>query len=121
METAQGEGTGTATGMRWCSKCGELVEVGEGMLARAVHKRTGRERGAPDGHIAAPIEFEPLLWRQAREVREMYGATFTVTARLGILRADWADPPAGAVVPHYTGRTRGELEAKLDAALGGAR
>jgi hypothetical protein len=118
METAQDDGTSTATGLRWCSRCGQPVEVdGDGPLAKAVHKATGREQGYPDGHVAAPLDFEPLLWRHAREIKARYGGVFDVTARLGILRADWADPPAGAVVQHYTGRTPDELTAKLDAAL----
>ena len=114
--------TGAATALAWCSKCGQRLETrGDGPLAKAVHQRTGDERGAPDGHIAAPIDFEPQIWKDARELRSLYGGVFLVTGRLGILRADWADPPAGAVVEHYTGRTREELEAKLDAAIGGLR
>ena len=113
--------TGAATAPRWCRKCGQQVEVGGGELAKAVHKKTGLERGAPDGHVAAPIDFQPTLWRHARETEAKYDGLFSVTAHLGMLRADWADPPRGVTMPHYTGRTREELEAKLDAAIGGLR
>lgn len=110
---------GVATSLRWCRWCGQQVEE-RGGEAPAVHKKTGLERGSPDGHLAAPLDFEPVLWRWAREVAVKYKGVFAVTARLGILRADWADPPPGAVVEHYTARDRDGLVAKLDAALGGA-
>lgn len=112
---------GVATSLRWCRWCGQQVEErGTPPLVKAVHKKTGLERGSPDGHLAAPLDFEPALWRWAREVRERYKGVFEVTARLGVLRADWADLPPGAVAEHYTARDRDGLVAKLDAALGGA-
>ena len=94
--------------------------MGAAPLAKAVHKATGLERGTPDGHLAAPIEFEPTLWRWARELTAAYRGVFRVTARLGVLRADWDNLPPGTTAGHYTARDRDGLVAKLDAALGTA-
>lgn len=87
-------------------------------MPRAVHTATGLERGEPDGHPAAPIDFEPQIWVDAREISAMYGGVFTVTARLGILRADWANLPPGTWAEHYTGHDKDELTRKLNQALG---
>ena len=105
-------------GRCWCRWCGERVEYdgGEGdpAMRKAVHAGTGREKG-PDGHLAAPQDFEPPLWKAARELTAEFGRRFTVTARLGLLRAD-PDPPTGR---HFTGKTAEELRARLLEALAG--
>lgn len=105
----------------WCRWCGQQVSVsGDGPVAKAVHAATGLERGEPDGHAAAPIDFEPQIWADAREIAAVYGGVFTVTARFGKLRADWANLPPGAWAEHYTADGRDELTRKLDTALGAA-
>lgn len=102
----------------WCRWCGERVEYegGEGdpAMRKAVHAGSGRERGG-DGHLAAPQDFEPALWRDAREMAAEFGGRFAFTAKGGILRAD-PDPPTGR---HFTGKTADELRARLRAVLAG--
>lgn len=115
------DGTGREPAGPWCQWCGQFViragREEEGGLAHAVHALTGLEQ-APDGHLAAPIDHEPLLWKDAREVTAEYDGIFTVTARFRILRADWARLPAGgSPVTHYEARDRKALAALLDAAL----
>lgn len=100
--TAPGEGAGF-----WCRRCGKPVLVddigdGEPELRRAVHAATGDERGGPERHIAAPVDCEPPLWAAARVLRDQFRGLFDFDARFGILRADWADLPCGALAPHYT-------------------
>jgi hypothetical protein len=116
----QGEGAAW-----WCRRCGKPVRVdgaddGEPELRRAVHAATGDERGGPEGHIAAPVDCEPPLWRAARELRAEFRGLFDFSARFAVLRADWADLPHTAVAPHYT--TSGpnaleEMRGKLRRAL----
>jgi hypothetical protein len=117
--TAPGEDAGW-----WCRRCGQPVELLGGdadpLLRRAVHAATGDERGGPEGHLAAPADFEPPLWRAARELRAEFGGVFEVGARFGVLRADWADRPHGVAVPHYTAEGIGAeaaMRAKLRRAL----
>jgi hypothetical protein len=91
----------------WCRRCGRPVLVDGGgddepELRRAVHAATGDERGGPEGHIAAPVDYEPPLWAAARELRGQFRGLFDFDARFNILRADWADLPHGTVAPHYT-------------------
>jgi len=107
--------TQPGTGLQWCRWCGQESRYeggGEPSMRKAVHSGTGRERGE-DGHLAAPQDFEPVLWKAVRELRAEFGGRFAFTARLGILRADW-EPPTGE---HFTGGTAGELRGKLVAAL----
>jgi hypothetical protein len=113
------EATG-ATGW-WCSRCGRpaLLEGDDGApgaLRKAVHAATGAENG-PDGHAAAPVGCEPPLWRAARELEAETGGLFAVSARFGFLRADWADPPPGAVAGHYTADDHAAMRARLRRAL----
>ena len=110
----------------WCNHCGEAVrlegdEDEEPLLRRAVHARSGLERGE-FGHVAAPIREEPARWAAVRRLRAQYGRWFSLDARFG-LRADWANPPRGAMVAHYTASgpgAEGELREKLRAALSAA-
>lgn len=113
---------GTDAGL-WCRRCGEpVLRDGDGdpHLRRAVHAATGMERGGPEGHLAAPVDFEPPLWRAARELGAEFGGDFEISARFGVLRADWADRPRGVTAPHYTAagmRAQEEMRATLRRAL----
>jgi len=100
----------------WCSACGQrLLRRGD----RAVHARTGRQAGA-DGHPASPVGTEPPLWKAAREIAADYGRLFTVDARFGILRADWAAECPGTPV-HYEAADEAGMRARLDEALAVSR
>jgi len=112
------EGTDEAL---WCRRCGQPARRDgdadeDPLVRRAVHAATGDERGAPDGHLVAPVDFEPPLWRAAREIAAEFRGLFTLTARLGVLRADWADPPLRVTARHYTAEGPG-AEAGMRAQL----
>ena len=105
----------------WCSRCGQPVELlgGDDLpvpLRKAVHKATGWKTG-PDGHIADPISYEPPLWKAARELEAETGGLFTLSARFGFLRADWANPGHGVTAPHYTADDKAAMQVKLRRAL----
>lgn len=101
----------------WCSACGKrLVKRAGGV----VHARTGHAAGAPDGHPASPAVTEPPLWRAAREIAADYDGTFTLTARFGFLRADWASPGTGTPV-HYEAPDEAGMRLRLDEALAVSR
>jgi hypothetical protein len=113
-----------ASGQRWCRRCGKRVTLtgSDPQFGKAVHTASERELG-DDGHMVAPIDYEPPLWKAAREIAAGYGGAFTVSARLGILRADWTPEAVGPGVTaaHYTAPTEQELRRKLDAAVAGTR
>jgi hypothetical protein len=106
----------------WCNRCGQPVLL-EGdddapvALRKALHAATGAEKGAPDGHIAAPIDYEPPLWEAARELEAETGGLFSVSARFGFLRADWKKLAPGVVAAHYTADDKAEMQVKLRRAL----
>jgi hypothetical protein len=104
-----GEGTGW-----WCRRCGmpALAIGGDGDpdLSRDVHAATGDERGGPERHLVAKVDFEPPLWRAVRELRGQYRGLFDFDARFGVLRADWSDLPRGVTLPHYTTSGENALE-----------
>lgn len=110
----------------WCRHCGQPARhVGGGGEVpenrRAVHALTGRERGDGDPHIAAPVNYEPPLWKAAREITAAYRGAFRVTARFRLLRADWStrlvDP--GVTPEHFTSHSAEEMYAQLDATTAG--
>lgn len=119
-----GDGTEQAAGL-WCRRCGQPVEligaeaVEEG-YRRAVHAATGREAG-PDTHLAAPVDHEPPLWKAARELAGEYDGVFTLDARFGFLRADWARVPPGALAAHFEADGKEQMRLRLDAAVAAAR
>jgi hypothetical protein len=122
----QAEGTARGGVRLWCRRCGQRVVLatgGDPEYSKAVHAVTGNERGNPDGHLAAPVDAEPPLWRAAREIAARYGGAFTVEARFGFLRADWSDlaVPPGVTAAHYEADTDAEMYTKLDAAVRGTR
>lgn len=91
---------------QWCRRCGQPVRLAGGdrvedEFRKAVHADTGQEGGRPDGHLAAPISYEPPLWRAARVLGAEF-PEFHLDAWLGILRADWANLPVAAVAAHFT-------------------
>jgi len=100
----------------WCSACGKRVITRGG---RPVHARTGRESDL-DGHRASPVGTEPPLWKAAREIQADYGRVFTVSARFGVLRADWAGTGTGTPV-HYEAPDEAGMRARLDEALAVSR
>ena len=102
-------------------RCGQPVrligpEAVEEGFRRAVHAATGREQG-PDTHLAAPIGYEPPLWKDARELAAEYGGVFVIGARFDFLHAEWARVPPGAVVPHYEADDKAGMRHRLDAAI----
>lgn len=112
------DGTGAPL---WCRRCGQPARRdGDGdedpQLRRAVHAATGDERGGPEGHLVAPVDFEPPLWKAAREITADFRGLFVLSARLGVLRADWADPPRGVTARPYTADGLG-ADAKMRAQL----
>jgi hypothetical protein len=106
----------------WCSRCGQPVELlGRDdvpvSLRKAVHAATGDERGAPDGHPAAPVGYEPPLWQAARELDAETGGLFSFLVSFGRLRADWKDLPPGVLAAHYTASDKAEMRLQLRRAL----
>jgi hypothetical protein len=117
-ENGQGEAEDIGNTEWWCNRCGQpvLLAGDDDMpvsLRKAVHAATGAEKGAPDGHIAAPIDYEPPLWQAARELEAETGGLFTVSARYGFLRADRADLAPGVVAAHFTASDKAEMQVKL--------
>lgn len=115
---AQRETTG-----QWCRHCGAPVLLVGGIAVpdqfrKAVHAATGRER-APDGHLAAPLDYEPPLWKAARELAAEFEGVFTVRARFGFLRADWARLPPGVIAGHFEAPEEKDMRWKLKAAIAG--
>jgi hypothetical protein len=109
----------------WCSRCGQPVKLADGdgiedEYRKAVHAATGRETG-PDGHLAAPVDHEPPLWKDARELAAEYGGVFAVTARFGFLRAEWSHVRPGALAAHFEADDREQMRRKLDAAIDARR
>src|ERR1700678_2817482 len=105
-EHQRGETDGVGSAEWWCSRCGKPVRLGGDKtlpvtLRPAYHEATGSETGAPDGHLALPVEYEPPLWKAARELEEETGGLFALDARSGFLRADWANRPAAKVAGNY--------------------
>jgi hypothetical protein len=105
----------------WCRHCGQPVRIDGGddkpiRLRKAVHAATGLERGLPEGHLAAPIDFEPPLWKAAREITAETGGLLDISARFGFLRADWKLRP-GVVAGHFEAGTEQEMRQKLRRAL----
>jgi hypothetical protein len=110
------EGTAVALWCRWCGKRVRLAGDGEPEMRKAVHSASGRETGE-DGHIAAPQDSEPPLWKAARELEAEFGGAFRISARFGFLRADWAD----VVTPeHFEAADADEMRPRLKAALAAA-
>ena len=117
-------GTEQAAGL-WCRRCGQPVrligeEVVEDGFRKAVHAATGQERG-PDTHLAAPVDYEPPLWKDARELTAKYGGVFVIGARFDFLRAEWARVPPGTAVAHFEADDREQMRRKLDAAIDARR
>lgn len=100
----------------WCSVCGERAAADA--AGKAVHAADGRKLAA-DGHRVAAVDLEPELWAAARAVAADYRGVFRVTARFGILRADWLVKATGPGVTsvNYTAPSEWELRALLDAAV----
>lgn len=125
MSGTQGNDTTQTGAQRWCRRCGKRVTVtgDDPQLGKAVHTATGSETGAPDGHLAAPMDYEPPIWKAAREAAAEYGGAFIVEARFGFLRADWSPKllPVGAAAAHYEAPTADELRRKLDQAVAGTQ
>lgn len=100
----------------WCRHCGQPVVILEKPPRKAVHAGTGLEK-APDLHLAAPMDHEPSLWKAARELRAEFGGAFVLSARFGILRADWADLGAGLVAAHFEAPDEETMRTRLNAAV----
>jgi hypothetical protein len=90
----------------WCPHCGQRV-VFAGCMP--VHATTFTRSGL-DGHTAHAVGEEPPWWKAARRIAADYGGTFTVTAALRILRADWVTGP-GVTAVHYTASGGGDVHA----------
>jgi hypothetical protein len=102
----------------WCRACGKRVTM-RGEVA--FHARTGLRQGL-GGHVAEAVDLEPPLWKAAREIQAGYGGAFTVTAWLGILRADWSTAATGdTTAAHYTAPSGELLRVQLDEAVAGTR
>jgi len=115
------EVTQAAAPQWWCRQCGKRVTIsgGDPEISRAIHAATGRELGA-DGHLVAPIDHEPPLWKAAREIAADYAGTFEVDAKFGFLRADWVVGGGGTPV-HFEARTEKEMRARLAEAVAVSR
>jgi hypothetical protein len=110
----------------WCRRCGQPVrlEGGEAVeegYRKAVHAATGLETGGPEGHLAAPVDHEPPLWKAARELAGEYEGAFTLDARFGFLRADWKRVPPGDLAAHFEADGKEQMRRRLDAAVAAAR
>lgn len=103
----------------WCMACGDRAVLSGGT---AVHAATFSRTG-PDGHAADVTDREPPLWQAARRIEADYGGAFTVTARFGILRADWTTEAIGRGVTaaHYEARDEESLRRQLGEALRGVQ
>lgn len=115
------EATQAAAARWWCRRCGKQVTISgsEPEISKAVHAATGLELGA-DGHLVAPIDHEPPLWKAAREIQADYAGTFEVDAKFGFLRADWVVSGGGTPV-HFEARTEQEMRARLAEAVAVSR
>ena len=125
MSGTQGNDTTQAGAQRWCRRCGKRVTVtgDDPQLGNAAHTATGSETGPPDGHLAAPMDYEPPIWKAAREIAAEYGGAFTLDARFGFLRADWS-PLAigpGVTAAHYTAPDEADMLRQLDQAVAGTQ
>lgn len=96
----------------WCARCGKRVLLAAGA---AVHAATLARAGSPDGHDAMAVSEEPPLWKAAREIEADYGGAFTVSARFGFLRADWAAWSGKGTPAHYEAPGEDGLRRQLDA------
>lgn len=106
-----------APGELWCARCGKRAAEAGGT---AVHAATGSRTG-PDGHPVAPVPCEPPLWHAAREIAADYAGVFDVSARFGILRADWSlrALSPGVTAGHYEAHDEAELRRILRQATAG--
>ena len=111
MEQAE---TATVPWRGWCSTCGKPAVRLEKDFP-PVHEADGKRFGF-DGHPCLGADDEPPLWAAARRVAGDYPMV-RVTARFGILRADWRDLPPGCAAPPVTAPGEGTLRRKLDEAL----
>jgi hypothetical protein len=125
MGEAAPQGAASCAARWWCRWCGRQVTVtgADPQFAKAIHMKTGSETGPPDGHVAAPIDYEPPMWKAARELADDYHGAFTLSARFGILRADWSAKAIGPGVTaaHYTAPDEEDMRRQLDAAVAGTR
>ena len=108
-EHGRGEADDIGNTEWWCRWCGQPVRLigADGspeQMRMAVHAATGDERGGLDGHAAAPQNYEPPLWRAARILTDEFGGAFDISARFGMLRADWAGGRHGRDRRAYPGR-----------------
>jgi hypothetical protein len=101
----------------WCRWCGKQVVLADGA---AVHAATRSRSGALDGHPASPVDQEPPLWKAAREIEADYKGVFTLTARFGFLRADWAASRCTGTPGHFEASTEQDMRRQLAAATGSA-
>ncbi|MGH3250795.1 MAG: hypothetical protein ACRDOI_31955 [Trebonia sp.] len=112
------EAAGNTSGL-WCAGCGRQVTAASGPDLPAVHTATGLVHGEPEGHLAEPVDREPPLWKAARQITADYRGSFTVDARFGFLRAEWAQPsgPRVTVTAHYEADSEQEMRRLLDGAV----
>jgi hypothetical protein len=102
----------------WCSRCGRRARL-EGpadlprTLRKAVHDFTNQEKG-PDGHLMVPVDEEPPLWAAVRRLKAEAGDDVDLTARYGVLRADFPGRPRSV---HITAQTEDEMRGKLRRAM----
>jgi hypothetical protein len=121
-EHGRGEADDIGNTEWWCRWCGQPVRLigADGspeQMRMAVHAATGDERGGLDGHAAAPQNYEPPLWRAARILTDEFGGAFDISARFGMLRADWA---GGGCAEHFEAvgeNAEEEMRARLRAAF----
>jgi hypothetical protein len=98
----------------WCKGCGQPVKrLQGGPLGKVVHAGTGNELG-DGGHLAIPVDENPVLRAEADAVEREFGGVFTVSVRFGFFRADVADP-GGATYQHWTADTAQDLRRQLAA------
>jgi hypothetical protein len=101
----------------WCRKCEQPVTVtGDPWIGKAVHTTTDAETG-PDGHLAAPINLDPALRKEALAIEAEFEGAFDVSAQFGFFRGDWANLPPGAVAVHYESDNADGLRLQLRVAL----